>query len=142
MDVRELWNSNRIARHVCRAASTILPDDIWLLAHECLIILVRGVGSEAASLGSVTVPPMSGDSTSYRSALQRVLDELQDLVIDATGQPWPGSAGRLRAFAVAEGDTIKIGYARPSVTSDEEPPFALSPFEIGGSGSSPIRVGG
>jgi hypothetical protein len=142
MDVRELWNSNRIARHVCLTASVILPDDIWLLAHERLIIVVRGAGIEAASLGSVTVPPISGDTTSYRSALERVLDELQDLVIDATGRPWPGSAGRLRAFAVAEGERIKIGYAMSSVTSDGEPRFTLSPFETGGSGSSSIRVGG
>jgi hypothetical protein len=100
------------------------------------------MGSEAESLGSVTVPPVNGESASYCSALERVLDDLQDLVIDATGQPWPGSAGRLRAFAANEGEMIKIGYAKSSVNPDQEPPFTLSPFETDEPGNSPIRVGG
>lgn len=142
MDMSAFWNGCKVAIHVSRAVSPHLPGDTWLLAHELSIILVRGSGTVGESLGAVSVSPVAGSPDEYRECLDRVLDELQDLVVGAINAPWPGSGGVLRSCAKVEGATIRSGYARAVGDLGSEDALTLPPFELGGRTSSSVRVGG
>lgn len=132
MDARTLWQAHRLAGHLSRQLAPSLPEDIWLLAYENYLILVRGVREDARSIGSVQVASSDSGMEDLPASALSALSELQDLVSTTTHTGWPGGAGRLMPWAQAHGSELQLGYLEPGATWNEPSRKAiqLTPFQL------------
>ena len=119
-------NPNTLARALVERLNRVVPADIYVdIEHGEITFAVAGETRQYVMF--VEAFERGGQSTDeVERAVARVLDSLQDFVIEEAGvQPWPHPRGLARAGVRVTADEVRMWYG-----DEADPSLAIEPIPL------------
>jgi hypothetical protein len=115
---------DRLTELLAARLAAIVPDGIGVRAADGMLRYSSHPGRLAGLAGGTAGTYVRdnfdahGDTAEERlgGAATQALDDLQDYVDEASGEPWPGTRTPPRPFAQVRGHVLHLWYGGPEVT--------------------------